>query len=101
MMIGKVVPGRARGPTFHSGLRVGPNRPLSRDFPPADRYNLHRGWLGSSRGRCCVWVGMIGMSSELPEPLHVLAVGAHPDDVEIAIDGIGSLRNPVIRLGKA
>ena len=27
------------------------------------------------------------MSVELPEPLDVIAVGAHPDDVEIAIGG--------------
>jgi len=28
------------------------------------------------------------MSTELPEPLDLMAVGAHPDDVEIAVGGI-------------
>lgn len=40
------------------------------------------------------------MSDELPEPLDVIAVGAHPDDVEIAIGGtLASLVRQGYRVG--
>ena len=40
------------------------------------------------------------MSIELPEPLDVIAVGAHPDDVEIAIGGtLASLVRQGYRVG--
>lgn len=40
------------------------------------------------------------MSETLPEPLDVIAVGAHPDDVEIAVGGtLASLVNQGYRVG--
>ena len=43
-------------------------------------------WVGEVAGVFSFWVCGV-MSIELPEPLDVIAVGAHPDDLEIAVGG--------------
>jgi len=48
----------------------------------ASRSGLHVFQLAADYGN---W--LLPMSAQLPEPLDVIAVGAHPDDVEIAIGG--------------